>query len=195
MNALLRSVHEEISRSCVRNSYSAQAALFDLFRELRAENGRVLRRQEHELQFPGRYSLLILAQDCVYPTMQRCFGASGEAIPEQEVHQIIRGISARPLAFVIRSPQRMIVLPDGETPATAFASEARGALLVDYCCKKLSDYNCKVVNVHTGENFRALDERAQENWYVADRIHQWLRQRFEELFRLSPTALQAGIPK
>ena len=242
------------------------------------------------MQFPGRYSLLLLAQDCVYPALRSCFGASEGTVPEQEVQRIFREMSARPLAFVNQSPQRLIVLLDGGTPAASFAAEAREALarcgcsfqawiiaeqepimrcaerfqqtafirdmcvfyprnylmyagfvappvpvespapfdaldrclrekdsreflaqldraflhaieckdparfglLVDYCCGKLSDYNCKVVNVHTGETFHALDEGAQENWYDADRIHQWLRERFSELFRLFSHSIAGG---
>ena len=290
MNALLRSVHEEISRSRVRDSYSAKAALFGLFKELMAEGGQIQRRQDYELQFPGRYSLLLLAQDCVYPALRSCFGASEGTVPEQEVQRIFREMSARPLAFVNQSPQRLIVLLDGGTPAASFAAEAREALarcgcsfqawiiaeqepimrcaerfqqtafirdmgvfyprnylmyadfvappvpveapapfdaldrclrekdnreflaqldraflhaieckdpshfglLVDYCCGKLADYDRKVVNVHTGETFHALDEGAQENWYDADRIHQWLRERFSELFRLFSHSIAGG---
>ena len=98
MNALLQSVSAEISRSRVKELYSAQAALFALLKELKLENGRILRQQDYEVHFPDRYSMLLLEHSCLYPALQAHFGGSDAPASDEAFRQILRAMPVQPFA-------------------------------------------------------------------------------------------------
>ena len=142
LEALLRAVREDLSRSRLTKAYSAKAALHGLLQEAISGKGVITQKENYEVCFPGRYSLLVMEPCFPYPVLAKNFGKEEDLvpdgpipegiIPERAIGEALTAMPSQPVAYVWLAKKHLMVLLDESTSPVEYAF-LLGKNLWDHC--------------------------------------------------------------